>query len=46
MAQSVEGVEGEWWRINTANIGGLWMQNSQKMKSKAFTQNDDINVST
>jgi hypothetical protein len=46
MAQSVEGVEGEWWGVNTANLGGLWMQNSQKMRCEAFVHNDDMNVST
>jgi len=46
MAQSVEGVEGKWWGVNTTNLGGLWMQNSQKMIYEAFTHNDDMNVST
>ncbi len=42
LAQLLKGIHGEQHGISIVNLGGLWMQNIQRMRSEAFIHNDDV----
>jgi hypothetical protein len=41
LTQLTQVVQGKWCGVST-NFGGLWMQNSRKMKFEMFIHNDDV----